>query len=174
MRRLQIFYLGVSLILLTACTAGLNGVKVGAGQTYFSPYARTMENTAVVYIFWNQPDIERFIPLGERKPVWETYVNRKKNAKLEVDSYSVVEVEEGRVSIEARPKLGSGITGLSSRNPHIGLSAKAGETYYIKARLEQVVSGSFELSFDRVMSEREAYQFLYGMLYQPNLQESMI
>ena len=161
--------------LLVSCTAGVNGVQVNAGQIYFSPYAPSMENTAVVYIYWNQRDIERYIAFGERKPEWETYVNRKKNARLEEGTYSVVEVEAGRVSIEARPRIGSrGTTSLSSRNPTIGISAKAGETYFIKARLEQASDGSLELNFDREINEREAYQYLYGLRYQQNLQDSMV
>ena len=167
-------YLSFMLFVLTGCAVGVNGTTVSTGQTYFSPYAPTTETTAVVYIYWNQRDLERYISFGEREPEFETFVNRKKNARLEEGSYSVVEVEAGRVSISARPRLGFSGTDLSSRNPQISLSAKAGESYYVKAQLERSTQGSLELQFERVINEREAYQYLYGLLYQKNLQESMI
>jgi hypothetical protein len=172
MKILPSLFLSITFIAVNACTVGANGARVSTGQTYFSPYAPTMENTAVVYIYWNQSDIERYIPFGQSKPEWNTFVNRKKNAELEEGSYSVVEVEAGRVAINARPRI-SANSQLSNRDPQIGLSAKAGETYYIKAQLVQGTLG-LELQFEREISEREAYQYLYGLRYQKNLQESMV
>ena len=164
----------IVLLLISGCTASVNGVggNIGGGQQYYSPYAASDEGTAVVYIYWNQNDIERYIPFGNRKPTWNTYVNRKRNAELDEGSYSVVEVNPGRVSIEARTRIGSD-PNISDRSAHIGLSAKAGETYYISARLGQGNLG-LELVLDREISEREAYNHLYGLRYQKNLQDTMV
>lgn len=162
----------VFLFSLGSCAVGVNGVGVSTGQQYFSPYGAREEGTAVVYIYWNQSDIGQYIPFSARKPSWNTYVNRKKNAELEEGSYSVVEVNPGRVRIEARIRFGSS-PDFSDRSANIGLGAKAGEIYFVSAKLIQGSLG-LELVLDREISERNAYDNLYGLRYQENLQESML
>ncbi len=162
----------ITVLGLTACSGSINGVGASVGQQHYSPYTSAEEGTAVVYIYWNQRDIERYVPFGTRKPTWNTYVNRKKNAELDEGSYSVVEVKPGRATIEARARLGAN-SNISDRGARIGLSAKPGETYYIRARLIQGSLG-LELNLEREISEREAYNHLYGLRYQENLQNSMI
>lgn len=170
----NILVLLASLIMLSACSASMNGVGASVGQTYFAPYAPEQETTAVVYIYWNQRDIERYIPFGARKPEWHTYVNRKRNAELEQGGYSVVEVNPGRVNIEARMRFGASNNSIDDRPANISISAKAGETYFVYARLGPGSVGGSQLQLDREISEREAYQWLYGLRYMENLQDSML
>ncbi len=172
MRNLAPIILLVFSFSLGSCAVGVNGVGVSTGQQYFSPYAAREEGTAVVYIYWNQADIGRYIPFSARKPSWNTYVNQKKNAELEEGSYSVVEVAPGRTRIEARIKFGSS-QDFSDRSANIGLGAKAGEIYFVSAKLTQGSLG-LELVLDREIRENKAYENLYGLKHQKNLQESML
>ena len=159
-------------ILFVGCAVSYNGVGVDTtGQTYFSPHAPSSDDVAVVYIYWNQPEAEQYFPT--RAPRWNTRVNGKTNAKLEMSSYSVVEVNPGRVRVEARRSLGSSIENLSDRDPSISLNAEAGEIYFVRAQLEQSNLG-LEMRLDRVIDQREAYNYLYGTKYQSNQQESLI
>lgn len=160
-------------VMACGCTAGINGARVSAGQTYFSPYTAAQDGTAVVYIYWNQPDIERYLPMGARKPRWHTYVNRKRNAEMESGGYSVVEVNPGSVRIESRMRLGANELGIDDRAASIRFTAKAGETYFVYAQMRQGSLGK-QLEFKRELSEREAYRWLYGLLYQENLQDSIL
>ena len=160
-------------ILLVGCAASLNGVGVDmTGQAYFSPHAPSSDDVAVVYIYWNQPDAEQYFP-SYKKPSWTTRVNGKTNAKLELGSYSVVEVNPGKVKVDARLALGTNLDNMSDRSPSTSLTAEAGEVYFVKATLDQGSLG-LELRLDREFSERDAYNYLYGTKYQPNRQESLI
>lgn len=161
------------LISIVGCTASFNGVGVDTtGQAYFSPHTPSSDEVAVVYIYWNQPEAEQYFP-AFRKPSWATRVNGKTNAKLEMGSYSVVEVNPGKVRVDARQSLGSRFDNLSDRDPSMSFTAEAGETYFVRAQLEQGSLG-LEMRLDRVFDQREAYNFLYGTKYQQNQQESLI
>lgn len=155
------------------CTASYNGVGIDTTEdAYFAPYyPSNSDEVAVVYIYWNQPEVEQYFPTI-KKPRWSTRVNGKTNAKLEMGSYSVVEVNPGRVRVDARKQLG-GPENISNRDPSLSLTAEAGKTYFVKAQLEQGSVG-LELRFYQIHDEREAYNFLYGTKYQKNQQESML
>ena len=163
----------VASLLLYGCSIGVNGTTVGASQAYFSPYTPTREDVAVVYIYWNQEDIDSYLLAGSVRPRWYTYVNRKKNAEIAEGSYSVVEVQPGRVNVEARIQFGIDSSDIIDRPATLNLTAKAGQFYYVSARIDQEVLGK-QLQLKQEPNERQAYSYLYGLRYQRNLQKTLL
>ena len=167
------FVVPLVLISILGCQASMNGMGVDTSQqAYYSPHAPSSEEVAVVYIYWNQPGVDGYFP-SFKKPRWTTRVNGKMNAKLELGTYSVVEVNPGKVRVDARQALGQSFEDLSNRNPSMSLNAEAGEVYFVKAVLEQGSLG-LEMKLRQEINEREAYNYLYGTKYQSDRNENMI